>query len=376
MKLIKIDTIHPKQYLQKILSTWQDEVGSLKYKEYHDRLIKLRVNNSDFYTHNLKELGWDASEYFLNDEVYEQKVASELYGPLCSAFKLKNRLFNRSNQWRRSWKLQIYHDLIELEKPDVLFIREHSGLPSNFWRQFKNNCLLVSQISALMPRDWSPLDYDAIYTDIPTYRDFFQSNNIKVFTNLNGFDRRVLNEVSDEGKVCDISFVGGLKSRSFSKRLSLMKAVASDDSFSFRWWGYRDNDLEEPLLGKWGGIIGGLEMYQAYKNSKIVLNDYIDVAGGVGVNMRIFEAVGIGSFLLTRMADNLYDIFPKDVIATFVDERDCIDKIKYYLGNEREREEMAKEAQRIVLETRSYAKIMDKLSSELKSAHARKFQNG
>ena len=116
-------------------------------------------------------------------------------------------------------------------------------------------------------------------------------------------------------------------------------------------------------------------MLQIYKNSKIVLNDYGEIAGGVGVNQRLFEALGVGTFLLTRYSDNLKRQYPANIFMIYTDENDCVDKAKYFLRNDKERDEIASAGQKFVLENYNYKFLMKELSKILEESYKKKFNS-
>lgn len=78
---------------------------------------------------------------------------------------------------------------------------------------------------------------------------------------------------------------------------------------------------------------------EIFNRSKIVFN----TAHSDDINMRVFEAIGSGAFLLTEKVPYLDEIF-KDGIhcATYSSIDEAIDKAKYYLKNDNKREEIAK----------------------------------
>jgi spore maturation protein CgeB len=84
------------------------------------------------------------------------------------------------------------------------------------------------------------------------------------------------------------------------------------------------------------------------------------------------EVMGMGALLLTRDAPNLHDRFPAGCLASFADERDCVGKIRHYLANEREREEMAARGQRFILENMTYDILMGEVDVRLREALARR----
>ena len=91
----------------------------------------------------------------------------------------------------------------------------------------------------------------------------------------------------------------------------------------------------------------GLEMYKLLYNSKIVLNFHIGVTGNYGGNMRLFEATGTGSCLLTDNKANLDQLFePGKEIIVYEDAEDCIKKAKWLLENDSERIKIAEAGQK------------------------------
>lgn len=374
MKLLKFDIIHPNHYLQKKQQEWKEDLDKLSLEDYHDKLVKLRSNFSDFYTYSFSQLGWEAREFFPSDNIYLEKVAQNLFGNSLIIERVKNQLKNKLYPIEERWKYFIIREYIKNYNPDILFIREAVGISSRFWREFSNKKLVVARLSAPLPADWSPFDFDVIYTDVPIYQKLFDFNNIKHYFNYNGFDKRVLDELETTDKVYDITFVGGLGINAFKDRTQLMNEIAKSDDIKFCWWGYKTSKIQESLNNTHQGITGGLEMFQVYKNSKIVLNDYIGIAENVALNQRMYEVMGVGSLLLTRYSDDITKFFPSDILITYRNAAECLDKIHYFLKNEKEREEIAKLGQSYILEHFSYLKNMQQVKSELTKEYVDKFK--
>lgn len=377
MKIIKFDTLYPSSYIEKRISQSQDEIQKMNYIEFHQWLIKLRITFSDYYSFNLMKHGWDSKEIFLDNKEYKRKCEKYYFGYSLFFNKLINRFKSFFSEEKISFKEKLIKKIINVEKPDVIFIREQTTIRSKFWEQFNQKCLIVCRMDCPVPRDWSPYSFDLIYSNIPTYISFFKTLNLTVKSNSNGFDKRVLEEVDRNIiKKFDVSYIGGLGSSIFKSRTMLFEKLLqiSNNTFSFSWWGYKmgDFDKDYPFLSKtYMGEIAGLEMFQVYADSKIILNDYGDVAENTAVNMRIFEAMGVGSFLLTRKSSSLTNW--ENLIDTYIDEYDCLNKILLYLENEMLREEKAKNGQNFILSNFNYENLMLMLSDELTNAYKLKF---
>jgi spore maturation protein CgeB len=77
---------------------------------------------------------------------------------------------------------------------------------------------------------------------------------------------------------------------------------------------------------------------------------HIGVAGNFAGNMRLFEATGVGSCLLTDNKKNIDDLFDinKEVVV-YNNPKDCIEKAKWLLKNESERKKIADAGQQKTL---------------------------
>ncbi|MDZ4712059.1 MAG: glycosyltransferase [bacterium] len=372
LKLLKFDTINPQNYLIDEIKRNYEQFRNMKSKEVRDWIISTRGNFSDFYTYNLRNLGWEAEEFFVND-YYIDKIADELYGNKKSFLLYKSKLKDKIRPIKNRWNLEVIIDYIAKYKPDVILVREKVGIRSDFWKNFSNKALIVSRLAAPIPKLWSPTDWDIILTSTDAYKNFFKLNGVSSYINHNGFDERILGEMKEGEKKYDVTFVGGVGSKFWSKRTKAIEFIA--DKVNFKWWGYKGDKYpaDHPVNSTWQGLTIGLEMLQIYKDSKIVFNDYGEIADGQGVNQRMFEVMGVGSLLLTREAENLKHEYPDNIFVTFKNEQDCLEKINYYLKNEKEREEIAKAGQKYVLKNFTYDKLMEELDVQLKEGYSKKF---
>ena len=378
MKLIKFDTLYPPEYQNKKISESRQSIDAMDFNQYHQWLIDLRMNYSDFYTYNLNGYGWEAEEFFLNDDVYIQKCAKHYYGNFHVVIKMFHRFRNMLSYVSIPFKERVIAKHISNRKPDVIFIREQVHVRSSFWERYKKEKLVVARIDCSIPKNWSPLSFDLIYTNIPSYLEFFKSNNVPVKSNSNGFDERLLSEIIKKKKMYDVTFVGGLGEYfGFAdKTLTLERLIEKfENRQNFNWWGFKTGESfgqKFPNLAEtYKGSTGGIEMFDIYAGSKIVVNDYGNGFGGIAVNQRIFEVLGTGTLLITRESESLKGW--ENYLVTYKDVDDCASKIQYYLIHEEEREKIAKAGQAFVLENYSYFKLIGKLSEELQEAYKSKF---
>jgi spore maturation protein CgeB len=97
-------------------------------------------------------------------------------------------------------------------------------------------------------------------------------------------------------------------------------------------------------------------MYEIISQSKITLNNHIDDAKNEAANMRLFEATGVGTCLLTDWKENLHELFEPDrEVVTYKSVEECIEKVKWLLDHPQEREAIAKAGQARTLKDHTFA---------------------
>jgi spore maturation protein CgeB len=112
----------------------------------------------------------------------------------------------------------------------------------------------------------------------------------------------------------------------------------------------------------------GISMYDKIKSSKITLNSHGEISPKYASNMRLYEATGIGTCLLTDWKINLKDLYkPELEIATYRNADECIEKVHYLLENERERRTIAKAGQKRTLTEHTIYHRAEQLDEIIKS---------
>jgi len=99
------------------------------------------------------------------------------------------------------------------------------------------------------------------------------------------------------------------------------------------------NEIFKAVPNFWFGQRLFEEAAEIYRKSKIVFN----TAADDDINMRCFEATATGSFLLTEWVPTLHECFTDGVhLVTYKTIDEAVEKAKYYLEHEDEREKIAK----------------------------------
>ena len=86
------------------------------------------------------------------------------------------------------------------------------------------------------------------------------------------------------------------------------------------------------------------------------------MANGYANNMRLFEATGVGTLLLTDWKANLAELFePGREVIAYRTPDECAELIGYYLEHDAERDAVARAGQQRTLREHSYDQRMQEL---------------
>lgn len=109
-------------------------------------------------------------------------------------------------------------------------------------------------------------------------------------------------------------------------------------------------DLGLPILEAARPPVFGRAMFQTLRDSRLTLNTHIDIAKDNASNMRLFEATGVGTCMLTERQSDLSEIFEPDrEVVTYSSHEECVEKAVWLLEHDKEREEIGLAGQRRVM---------------------------
>ena len=172
---------------------------------------------------------------------------------------------------------------------------------------------------------------------MPWIVEYFRKNGLRAERQHLAFEPAIIDKLGPvPRKDIQVSFVGSLSS-SHQARITLLEAVAN--RFPLELWAPDLNGLaaHSPLHACFRGQVYGTEMYDVLRRSQITLNSHISAAKGSAANMRLFEATGVGCFLLTDNMVDLRMLFePNTQVGVYEDIEDCLKKIEHYLATSEE----------------------------------------
>jgi spore maturation protein CgeB len=216
----------------------------------------------------------------------------------------------------------------------------------------------VAQNASPLTNDRALALHDFVITSSPNVFNRFARAGLNTeFLHL-GFDPRVLKDMPERNPDIGVSFVGSFF-RDHKTRIEFLEYLCQHSDLNV--WGHGLSGLPEDSMirARYRGHAWGIEMYEILRRSKITINHHTDIAGAYASNMRLYEATGVGTMLLTDWKENLADLFElgKEVVA-YRSPEECRDLLSYYLAHDDEREAIAVAGQQRTLAEHNYTSRM------------------
>jgi hypothetical protein len=402
MKLVKVSTIYPAY-----LSALYADRAHLAGRSYGDQLSEIFSDcfgTFDAWSRALAPQGYQVTELLANVRPLQESWARATPGPEPGLASL----------------LEITARQVAEARPEVLYLTDYSFFPAAWIRELRErvpSIRLVVMWCGAPFGDHSPFGAcDLILTCIPELKETISGLGYPCAHLHHAFDERVIDRLgSRDAPSHPFTFVGQVHRQDRYHRqreallLGLTGLVPLEIFTPSAQLGLRDDlsamvrmaafDLAAllkaigipgsalgkiPALGKaarWDNRprmpvdrqlkrhmlppLFGMAMYRLLAGSKVSLNTHIDVSPKSASNMRLFEAAGVGSCLLTDHRDNLAELFDPDrEVVTYRSAEECAEKARYLLDNPAERESIARAGRERVLNEHTYthrAPVLDRI---------------
>jgi len=326
---------------------------------------------ADFYSSNLKKLGCEAFDIIANSPILQKQWVKENYFSIANRLFIPKEFFSSPILYNDREKKRFYKILfaqIKKIKPDIIINPGMEYIDPDFIAEIKPYVkLMVGQFpEPLAPKYFKP--YDLYLSSLPNLVEKANALGIKsVFLKL-GFEPGILSKLEDRKKNIKVSSISGF-GYCFKERIPLFEKICK--KFPMDMWGYGIDNVpkQSPIRDHFHGSKWGIDMYQAIKNSKIIVNKHADSdhVGDFANNLRLYETTGVGTLLLTDWKENLPFIFePGKEVVVYKDNNECLELIDHYLDNEEEHRAISGAGQKRTLNEHTYYNRMEELRKVVK----------
>lgn len=319
----------------------------------------MRIIVSYFFSDDSIPYGWAVTEALerMGHEVrrFDSTVEHPLFRTVVKPFDSVGAKFGASRGWlekrtpygREEYKRRRLEELVASFRPEViLVIRSNAFIVPEFAQELRQRyevrCLIGWRVDG--PGQTTDIDLDADAYDLYycIHRYGYRNSRIKHLPMVAVDAKRYhLSCHSEPARFRhDVVFVGGWNSR----RQEFVPALKKSRVAIYGKWqraGRGDKALRSLVIAKnlWGN-----ELRETYNRSKIGLSILgWDPALDPCCNLRTFDVPACGALLLSEYSAELRDYFNIGrEIDTFRSGEEMVDKISYYLSNERVRSEVAR----------------------------------
>jgi spore maturation protein CgeB len=377
-KLFSLSSIYPGSLDSFYLNNPDTE--SLSYDDHSNLLINFTTEFAGSYARHFRKLGIDTKCVISNDIYLQNKWRSE----------------NSTNSGKKSDTL---FEQIKAFMPDILWIENLSFINIAWFQKVREEIKTIKLIIAYhcAPYNKELIEKlrkaDFIITCTPGLKQAFENEGLKTYLVYHGFDNELLARVERKGEALsdnlvfsgslitggsfhnirinlienlikeniDLALYATLEKRYKIKAKQLIYILAeilkklkmkwlTDRIPIFQYGQSPVKSYSETLLRSNHQPLYGIDMFNLFQKSKIVLNLHTGVAGDYAGNMRMFEVTGIGSCLLTDNKKNMNDLFEAGTeVMVYDSPEDCMEKVKWLLEHDQEREKIAMLGQRKTL---------------------------
>ncbi|RPI74445.1 MAG: glycosyltransferase family 1 protein [Desulfobacteraceae bacterium] len=319
---------------------------------------------ADFYSSHLIKLGHEAHDLFINN-AFMQKIWAVEHGVSLGPDR-ELRFFLRKGfiPWygrvsNFEWIQTILAAQIRYFKPDVLVNFAMNGVSTSFLESMKPYFSLLvgsGEPPILYEKDnWKI--YDLVLAPSEGMTAHFRDKGVHAELFRFSFEPQTHMALDHHfSEEFPVSFVGSI-TKYHSKRYAVLQHLCSRLGEKIGIWAPTLNEIDNasPIHAAYKGAAWGSSLYQILLNSKLTINCHIDAAGEFADNMRLFEATGMGTLLITDYKQNLHTLFDIDKeIITYHNSMECVEKILYYLEHETERSAIAKAGQSRTFKEHTY----------------------
>jgi spore maturation protein CgeB len=317
---------------------------------------------ADFYSTNLRRLGHEAWDVHANNGYLQMAWAREHGLRVRNWWPWPFVTQRRFLPCEAPWFARVLRAQVEHYRPQVIVNLSPVVIGVDLIGDFRaQGCFTIVQHAASrLPAglDWSV--YGLGLSSFPPTVSWFRSQGIPAQLFRLGFEASIAQQVRDESQDMDVSFVGSLHPI-HRARIDWLEEVCSRVKVDVWTPDAKVIGDGSPCRSRLRGRVWGREMYRTLARSRITLNHHGSIEPYAN-NMRLYEATGTGTLLITDWKENLAEMFaPGKEVVAYHTTAECVDLIRYYLQHDQPRQEIAAAGQQRTLASHSYRERMAQL---------------
>lgn len=367
-------------------ATWNEQQAALRATAF---------GVSPFYVDGLNRIGHEAQLVSLNNRYLQRAWARERglwfddleqdplaagdavstragQGGLATRRQTRPATFLRpvresSDAERRAW-YEILCAQVEEFSPDIIVNQCPEWTTPELLRALRGRgCRIIGQHPATPLTEvdgW--LQHDLVVSSFPPTVAMLRTMGVPAVLHRLGFEPDVLHDLPSTTPV-DVAFVGNFYGIHSSRTAWLETVCETVPSVAV--WSDRVDHLspESPIRRAYRGPLWGRAMYAALAAARITLNHHGDI-GPYANNLRLYEATGCGSLLITDDKRNLHEIFNVgEEILAYRDAQECVGLIRRYLDDEPARARIAAAGRRRTHTTHTWTQRMEELDAIIRA---------
>lgn len=352
------------------------------FAEQHKARADTLFGVSDFYSRNLRKQGHEATDLFVNDDWMQAAWARE-HGMLghANALAALPGLHARGRVARRiaaGLCLAVLDKQLEELAPDVVVNLAMEAVAARWLRKRAASAFLCAQhaSSLTFPRVAQALStYDLFVSSFPPTAEAARRAGVRAAELRLGFERDILSALGASptrarATTASVVFVGQVAASGVhASRTALLERVARAVPLDLYAPSADALERSSALRKAWRGPSWGADTYRVLAAARVSVNHHGDLPPFAN-NMRLYEATGVGSALVTDAKNNLGDMFePGREVVTYApdDAETCIAAVRRLLDDEPARHALASAGQSRTLRDHTYEVRMRELVALVKS---------
>ena len=401
MRFARINTVAP-EYIRYFYGKHRP-LRHAPYRTQFEALMWDSYMQPDSYTHYLKELGYESLEVIANVQSLQRRWCLE--NGFC-------------------WDAADFVESVALEqmrrfRPEVVLMVNYRIFNEAWVRRLREQCHSVRHVMTwcgVNLETYAPLrGYDTVLTCNEYLAREMRRAGVNVTVVPFGFDQRILSRINAERPPSLELVFAGLVRRNdgfHGERARFLEQVSEEFDLTVftdnrtpsrveryarqalfdtarclqqiglgsmcrlpglrnaaRWTQRPAFPSEAPMWRRVRRGVYGLDYFQTLRDAKISLNVHPDCAGWAASNIRLFEATGVGTCLITDWKDNLGQFFePDSEIVTFKSPTECLEKLRWLVAHPEGRKRIAEAGQQRTLKQHNYMNVARALDAIIEQA--------